>query len=66
MKYVENDCCDCGLPCIHYACPFYKVEHFECDFCHQEAKLYHYNGYEICEECLLKEFEVVEGSDCYC
>jgi hypothetical protein len=38
--------------------------HSKCEFCNDEdVKLYHYNGYEICESCLLKEFEVVEGTD---
>ena len=63
MKYYSNDCCDCGLPCLYTGCPNYRVEHFECDFCQEETKLYNYFGYEICEDCLLKQFEVVEGSD---
>ena len=64
MHYYENECCDCGLPCIYEICPYYNVKHFKCDFCKEEdVKLYKYNGYEICEDCLLKEYEVVEGSD---
>lgn len=64
MKYYENECVECGLPCIFESCPNYKVEHFQCDLCKTEdVKLYHYNGYEICEECLLREFDVVDGSD---
>lgn len=64
MKYYTNDCFNCGLPCIYEACPYYNVEHFRCDFCKKEdVKLYDYNGYEVCEECLLKEFDVVEGSE---
>ncbi len=64
MRYHTSECCDCGLPCIYKTCPHYEVEHFQCDFCKEEdVRLYNYNGYEICEECLLKEFEVVEGSD---
>lgn len=62
MKYYTNDCCDCGLPCRFEACPYYRTLHIECDFCHEEVKLYHYNGYELCEDCILKEFDVVEGS----
>lgn len=66
MKYVDTECVGCGLPCIYYACPFYEVEHFKCDRCGEEdVKLYHYNGEEICQECILKEFEVVNGSDYY-
>lgn len=64
MRYQTSDCRDCGLPCIHESCPYYRVEHFKCDFCNEEdVKLYDYNGYEICEDCLLKEFPVIEGSD---
>lgn len=64
MIYHTNDCVDCNLPCIHKACPYYDVKHFKCDFCGEEdVKLYEYNGSEICEECLLKEFNVIEGSE---
>ena len=63
MKHYTNECVDCGLPCLYNACPYYRVEHFYCDFCKEETRLYHYDGLEICGECLLKEFEVVEGSD---
>ena len=64
MHYYENECVSCDLPCIYNACPYYKVKHFKCDFCKEpDVKLYDYNGYEICEECLLKEFPVIEGSD---
>lgn len=64
MHYYENECCSCALPCVYEACPYYKVKHFKCDWCKEEGvKLYHYNGYEVCKDCLLKEFEIVEGSD---
>ena len=64
MRYYTNECVSCGLPCLRTSCPYYKVEHFKCDSCQKEdVKLYHYNGYEVCKDCILKEFEVVEGSD---
>lgn len=64
MKYYTNDCCDCDLPCSYESCKYYRVEHFKCDFCKEEdVKLYNYNSYEICEECLIKEFDVVDGSE---
>lgn len=64
MKYYSNDCVDCGLPCRGSACRYYRVQHFKCDYCKEEdIKLYNYNDDEICEECLIKQFEVVEGSD---
>lgn len=64
MIYYENDCVDCRFPCIFESCPYWKVKHYICDFCKAEdVKLYKYDGYEICEDCLLKEFPIVEGSD---
>ncbi len=64
MRYYESGCVDCGFSCRSEACPYYKITVFKCDFCKEEdVKLYHYYGHEICEECLLKEFDIVEGSD---
>lgn len=63
MQRIENDCVDCGLPCLGSNCPKRNVVHYYCDYCGYEEKLYHYDNDEICEECLLKQFEVVEGTD---
>lgn len=64
MKYCTKECCDCGFPCRHEACPNYEVIHYVCEKCGAEdVTLYHYYDGEICAECLLKEFEIVEGSD---
>ena len=64
MRYYTNECVDCGLSCLHEGCPYYNVENFKCDFCGEEnITLYHYDDSEICGDCLLKEFEIVEGSD---
>ena len=64
MIYYQNDCVDCALPCIFSSCPHYNVLHSKCDYCKREdVKLHKYLGSEICEECLLNEFEVVEGTD---
>ena len=63
MKRVENECVGCkslGLPCLGDSCPNRNVVRFYCDRCEAEAMLYYYYGEEICEECLLKEFEIVE------
>jgi hypothetical protein len=68
MRVFVNECCDCatpGYPCRGSACPLRRVEHFHCDKCKTEAKLFEYDGKELCEECLLKEFPIVEGSDNY-
>ena len=66
MIYQTNECVGCPLDmgCLYYTCPYKNTYRFKCDYCGEEdVKLYKYDGYQICEECLLKEFEVVEGSD---
>lgn len=63
MKKIENECVDCGLPCLSSSCPNLNVIRYYCDRCGNEDKLYYYDNEELCEECLLKNFEVVEDSD---
>lgn len=63
MKKIENDCVDCGFPCIGNACRFYEVTRYYCDECGNEDKLYDTDFGELCESCLLKKFSVVKGSD---
>lgn len=63
MKKTENECVDCGLPCLGNSCPYRNVTRFYCDRCGEEDKLYCYDHEELCADCLLKEFEIVEGSD---
>ena len=64
MITYEDECCGCATesyPCIGSACPNRNVKHLYCDKCEEDVeKLYKYDGQEICEECLLKEFEVIE------
>ena len=64
MVRVEDECCHCavdGYPCLGDSCQNRHVKHYYCDKCKDEVeKLYKYDGEEICEECLLKEFEVIE------
>lgn len=65
MRRIENDCVGCPpeIGCLGDSCRYRNVPHYYCDYCGYEEKLYHYDNDEICEECLLKQFEVVEGSD---
>lgn len=63
MKIIENDCVSCDLPCMGRSCPYRNAEHYYCDNCGSEEKLYHYNDEELCEKCLLENFEVVDGSE---
>ena len=55
MKQIEDDCVDCGLPCLGVACPYKKAAHWYCDECGSEMDpqdLYLFEGREICEDCL--------------
>ena len=65
MKVIENECVGCPkeMGCINSACPYIDVPHFYCDKCGDETKLYYYNGDELCVNCLLENFDIVEGSD---
>lgn len=68
MKRIENECVGCssiGIPCLGNSCPNKNVVRFYCDKCGEERRLRKYNGEELCQDCLLKEFEVVDGSECY-
>ena len=63
MITYEDECVGCPteMGCMGSACPNRNVPHFYCDKCKDDVeKLYNYDGDEICEECLLKEFEVIE------
>ena len=63
MKQTESECVDCGLPCIGKACPHFSVTRYYCDECKREETLYEYEGREICADCILKKFTLVEGSE---
>ena len=63
MQRVENECVDCGLYCLGSDCPNRNAVRYYCDCCGNEDKLYYYDSEELCEECLLKNFEVVEGTN---
>ena len=65
MRKIESHCVGCPpeIGCLQNACPYVNVVHYYCNQCGTEGKLYHYDDLELCEECLLKQFEVVKGSD---
>lgn len=60
MKEIENECVDCGLPCMGNSCPNRNVVRFYCDQCTEEADLYYFDGHELCIECIQKQLEKVE------
>ena len=65
MKRIENDCCDCATgsyPCLGNSCPKRNAEHYYCDKCGDEAKLYEFEGSELCIDCIEKSLTVVGGS----
>ena len=65
MKKIKSECVGCtdiGLHCLGSACPNREVVHFYCDRCKEEDTLYDYYGEELCQECLLKEFDIIEDS----
>lgn len=59
MKKIENDCVDCGLPCLGNSCPYRNVPHYYCDRCGNEVDLYHFNDEELCLDCIEKSLEKV-------
>lgn len=64
MTRIEDDCNGCtdmGLPCRN--CGRDRTPHYYCDRCGDETTLYRFDDEELCEDCLLKCFDVVEGSE---
>lgn len=62
VKY-EDECVGCPteLGCLGSACPNRNVPHFYCDECKDEVEtLYHYDGKELCLECIEKMLEKVK------
>ena len=69
MIAYENQCVDCGLPCLGNSCPHRNVQVVECDTCHDYAQ-YNIDGEDFCEKCarkmLAKEFlflSIIEQAD---
>lgn len=62
MERIESNCVGCGFPC-RSTCRHKSAKHFYCDECEAETTLYHYKDKQICADCLLYKFDIVEGSD---
>ena len=64
MITYEDECVGCATesyPCLGSVCPNRNVKHLYCDKCKDDVeKLYKCDGEELCEKCLLAEFEVIE------
>jgi hypothetical protein len=64
MIVIGSECCDCDLPCIFEACPYYKVVYYVCDKCGETVDdLYYFDGEQLCVDCILKQLEKVEYED---
>ena len=61
MKKIENECVCCPpeMGCLGSSCPHLNVVRYYCDECEEEADLYHYNGQELCINCIEKTLEKV-------
>ena len=59
MRKMEDDCVECGLPCIGRGCPYHgKHLHIYCDKCGEEGeKMYSVDGEDYCEGCLIADHE---------
>lgn len=59
MKVKVDNCVDCGLPCMPF-CPLRDGSYeYRCDECGEEAKLYEFNGRELCISCIEKELDPI-------
>lgn len=53
-KY-ENQCVDCGLPCLGNSCPYRNVPVDYCDECGNEYAEYRIDGEDLCEDCVKEQ-----------
>lgn len=57
----EDECVGCPkeIGCFGMACPNKRVPHHYCDECDSEEQLYHYDGEELCIDCIEKRLDRV-------
>ena len=61
IKY-EDECVGCppNMGCMGDACKYRNVPHLYCDRCDAECEmLYEFYGEELCEDCLLDDFDKI-------
>lgn len=66
MIRIENECVGCPphLGCLGSVCPHRNSIHFYCDDCKDEFDtLYHYDGEELCIDCIESRLEKVSPYD---
>lgn len=66
MIRIENECVDCGLPCMGSSCPYQNVERHYCDKCGDEEVLYNFNGGEYCMSCIEDMIEEIPENERGC
>lgn len=57
MTRVEDDCVNCGFPCMGKNCENSHVTHYYCDKCGDACDgddMYELDGQELCSDCLLE------------
>ena len=62
VKY-ENECVDCGLPCLGNSCPNRNVVRYYCDGCGEECNTYIFDDEELCIDCIELRLDRVSNYD---
>lgn len=52
MLKIENQCVDCGLPCLGDSCKNRNTRVFYCDYCGDEGAGYRIDGEDFCGRCI--------------
>lgn len=60
MRTVNDECVDCGLPCMGNQCPNMNVVRHYCDNCGEETELYYFDDEELCIYCIIEKLKRVE------
>lgn len=64
MVRTENECVDCGLPCLYESCPNWAVIRLYCDECDDECDvLYWFDNEQLCLDCIEERLERVDPYD---
>lgn len=64
MIITENECVDCGLPCMYESCIYWAVTRLYCDECdNEESVLYWWDDQQLCLDCIEARLEMVEVDD---
>ena len=59
MRKKVNNCCDCGIPCTLFCSLRDDSWEYYCDNCGDEAKLYDWEGRELCISCIERELDPI-------